>query len=138
MAQAFSFTSFLWRWLFALVLVTGTYNPTPYSFISWTLSGETGFGPVVALAGLVLLILWIVFLRATFRSLGVIGIILGAALFACFIWLFIDLGCISLESTNALAWVALVLVSLLLAAGMSWSHIRRRLSGQVDVDAVEG
>ena len=27
--------------------------------------------------------------------------------------------------------------SLLLATGMSWSHIRRRLTGQLDVDDVE-
>ncbi len=137
MAQHFSFGSFLWRWLFALVLVIGTYNPTPYSFITWTLSGESSFGPVIALAGLMLLILWVIFLRATFRSLGVIGIILGAALFACLVWLFIDLGWVSLDSAHALTWVALVLASLLLAAGMSWSHIRKRLTGQIDVDDVE-
>jgi Family of unknown function (DUF6524) len=30
--------------------------------------------------------------------------------------------------------VVLVILSLILAVGMSWSHIRRRMSGQVDVD----
>jgi hypothetical protein len=69
--------------------------------------------------------------------MGWLGIALGTALFACFIWLLIDFGLLSLESTSALAWLALVLVSLLLATGMSWSHIRRKLSGQLDVDDVD-
>lgn len=137
MANRFTAGSFLGRWVFAALLVFGTYNPTSYSYINWTLDPDTKFGPVVALIGLALLISWIIYLRATFRSIGWLGIILGGALFACVIWLFVDLGWVSLDTTNALTWVALVLMSLILALGMSWSHIRRRLTGQIDVDDVE-
>jgi hypothetical protein len=137
MAQPFGFTSFLLRWLFAAVLVFGTYNPTSFSYVGWLLSENFQFGPLPALVGVAILIAWIVYLRATFNSLGWLGLTLGAALFGCMIWLFIDLGLLSTESTGALTWLALLLVSLLLAAGMSWSHIRRRLSGQLDVDDVE-
>jgi len=136
-ASSFGFDNFLYRWIFALLLVFGTYNPTSYSFVGWLMSDGFSIGPAPALLGLVLLIAWIMFLRATFNSLGILGISLGAALFGCFIWLLIDLGILSFESTSALTWIALVVVSLLLATGMSWSHIRRRLSGQLDVDDVE-
>ncbi len=137
MANSFGADSFLVRWIFALVLVLGTYNPSPYSFVGWLLGEEFSFGPVPALVGVVLLIAWIVYLRATFLSLGWLGVLLGVVLFSCVIWLFVDLGVLSMESTGALTWLALLLVSLLLATGMSWSHIRRRLSGQLDVDDVE-
>lgn len=137
MAQAFTIGSFLGRLFFALVLVFGTYNPTAYSYISWLLSEGGSFGPVQALVGVVLLIAWIVYLRATFLSMGWLGIILGCALFGCVIWLFVDLEWLTLDSTGALTWMALVMVSFLLAVGMSWSHIRRRLTGQLDVDDVE-
>ena len=137
MAKQFNAVSFLLRVLFAVALVFGTYNPTDYSYISWVFSGDAGFEPVTALVGVILLIAWIVFLRATFLSLGWLGILLGAALFACLIWLLIDIGWLSLESTSAITWVALLLIALILAVGMSWSHIRRRLTGQVDVDDVE-
>lgn len=137
MATPFGFGSFLLRWLFALLLVLGTYNPTPYSFVGWFISENFSFGPLPALLGVALLIAWIIYLRATFMSLGIIGIGLGATLFGCLIWLFVDLGVLTLEASGAMTWVALVLVSLLLATGMSWSHIRRRLSGQLDVDDVE-
>lgn len=137
MAREFTAVGFLGRWIFALALVAATYNPTQYSFVQWAMDAGTTFGPVIALAGLVLLICWLIFLRATFRSLGVIGIALGAALFGCFVWLFVDMGWLDMESTQALTWIALVLVSLILAVGLSWSHVRRRLSGQFDVDETD-
>lgn len=137
MATAFTTTSFLLRWAFALALVIGTYNPTSFSYVSWISDGSTEFGPIPVLLGLVLLVAWIIYLRATFRSLGVTGISLGAALFGCLIWLFVDLGWLSLDSTGVITWLILVVVSLILALGMSWSHIRRRMTGQVDVDDVE-
>jgi hypothetical protein len=133
-ANEFSTGSFFVRWLFAIALVFSTYNPTGYSYANWIIGAGTDIGPVMALAGVALLIAWIVFLRATFMSLGAPGIALGAALFACIIWLLIDLGLLSLDSTGALSWVILLVLSIMLAAGMSWSHIRRRLTGQFDVD----
>lgn len=137
MRNRFSFAQFLWRWLFATILVFGTYNPTTYSYVNWLLSSEHSFGPVVALIGVLLLIGWIIYLRATFLSLGWLGIVLGTALFACVIWLLVDLGLLSLSSTSALSWVALILISLILALGMSWSHIRRQLTGQIDTDDLD-
>lgn len=137
MAKEFNALGFVARWAFALVLVIATYNPTEYSFVSWALGDSAEFGPGIALAGLVLLICWIIFLRATLRSLGLLGIALGAALFACVIWLFVDLDWLSMESTDTLTWIALVLISVILAVGISWSHVRRRLTGQFDVDETD-
>lgn len=138
MANEFNIGSFFARWLFALVLVFGTFNSTDYCYVNWVLGNTSEFGPVMALIGVALLIAWIIFLRATFLSMGVLGITLGAALFGCLIWLLIDIGLFTLDSTGALTWVALVVLSLILATGMSWSHIRRRLTGQFDVDEKEG
>lgn len=137
MATEFNVGSFFSRWLFALVLVLGTYNPTGYSFIDWVLGADTEYGPVLGLTGVALLIAWIVFLRATLMSIGILGIALGAALFGCLIWLLVDIGVLSLDATGALTWIVLVVISLILATGMSWSHIRRRLSGQFDVDDMD-
>jgi hypothetical protein len=35
-------------------------------------------------------------------------------------------------------WIAIVCVALLLALGLSWSHLWRRLTGQVDTDDFDG
>ena len=67
--------------------------------------------------------------------LNTIGLLIIGA--CCIIWLLVDVGWLSLESPSSFAWVALVLLSLILAIGMSWSHIRRRLTGQFDVDEMD-
>ena len=125
------------RFVFALVLVFATYNPSTYSYFHWAEASFPQFTPALAICGLTLIIAWGIYLRATFRSLGVIGLILATAFFASFVWLFYDLGWLKTDNVGAMTWVVLVIVSLLLAIGMSWSHIRRRLTGQVDIDDVD-
>ena len=137
MATEFTAGSFAGRWVFAAILVFGSYNPSGYSYIGWLLAEETVFGPVLAIIGVVLLIGWMIYLRATFLSMGWLGVSFGVALFAAIIWLFVDLGWLSLGSTGILTYLALLLLSLILATGMSWSHIRRRLTGQFDVDDMD-
>ena len=137
MAKEFTTGSYIARWVFAAVLVFGTYNPSGFSYISWLFGEGTEFGPVLAIIGLVILIAWIIYLRATFLSMGWLGVTLGAALFAAIIWLFVDIGWLSIESTGIISYLVLLLLSIILATGMSWSHIKRRLTGQIDVDDVE-
>ena len=43
MASGFNIGSFFARWVFALALVLGTYNPTQYSYISWIFSEGVPF-----------------------------------------------------------------------------------------------
>jgi len=137
MATEFTAGSFLGRWLFAILLVFGTYNPSGYSYISWLSAEQTEFGPVLAIIGLLLVTCWIIYLRATFLSLGWLGVLLGAALFACIIWLMVSIGWLKLDSSGVITYLALLLLSLILATGMSWSHVRRRLTGQFDVDDMD-
>jgi hypothetical protein len=134
MATEFNAGSFLGRWMFALLLVLGTYNPTQWCYFDWATAESKSFDPIVAIVGILLLIGWIMFIRATFMSMGWLGITLGAALFGCIVWLLVDQGWLSLDSQGTITWVVLVILSLILAVGMSWSHIRRRMSGQFDVD----
>lgn len=133
----FTWAGFGLRFIFAVLLVFLTFNPSGYSYFHWVKQVLPDINPYVALAGLALLIGWVIYLRATLRSLGIIGIFLIAAVCACIIWMFYYWGWLTKESSNALAWIILTFQSLLLAVGMSWSHIRRRLSGQVDMDDVD-
>jgi Family of unknown function (DUF6524) len=133
----FGFASFVLRASFALALVLLTFNPSGYSFIHMVADGFPKITPVEAVCGLLLLIGWFVFLSATLRAIGLIGMLLALALFAALGWLVISWGWLSLENRNALAWIALVVLSLILAVGMSWSHLYQRWSGQATVDEVD-
>ena len=90
--------------------------------------------PLVAFAGVGLLIGWIVFLRTTVRSLGALGIFLTAALLGTAFWILVFYDLVDKTNSDLLAWIIMVLLAVMLAAGMSWSHLRRGWSGQVDVD----
>ena len=128
---------FLLRFLFALLLVLLTYNPSGYSYAHWLESNFSNFGPLLAISGISLIIGWVIYIRATLRSLGAVGLILAGLFFATIIWLFIDWGWLSLNNVNAVSWVILILLSAVLSVGISWSHIRRKISGQVDADDVD-
>ncbi|MBX2858943.1 MAG: hypothetical protein KTR17_09795 [Cellvibrionaceae bacterium] len=143
-SQKLTWNGFGLRFFFALLLVYASYNPSGYSYVQWVLrsinppdDSPLNITPYLAISGMVLVIGWVIYLRATFRSLGVIGLVLASVLFGCFVWLFIDLGWLSLTNVSAMAWITLALLALILALGMSWSHVRRRLSGQVDADDVD-
>ena len=84
-----------------------------------------------------MLVVYIIFIRATFRSIGVLGILLATAVSATIVWLFIDQGWMSLENKTAITWIALIVVGTILGIGISWSHIRRKLTGQLDTDDLE-
>ena len=70
MGSKVGFDGFLGRWIFALILVLGTYNPSGFSYIGWLLSENASFGPVMAIVGLLLLIGWIFCVKATFDALN--------------------------------------------------------------------
>ena len=136
--EQFNIVSFGWRLLAALVLVFTTYNPGGWSFYHWV-TGDLHSQFVAKLfVGVVLLIGWVVFIRATANSLGGLGFALAAAFFGTLIWLLADWGLLPTGSTNIIISVAEFALAGILATGMSWSHIRRRLSGQVDTDEIEG
>jgi hypothetical protein len=135
--RRFNFVNFALRWIFALILVFGTFNPTGYSFVHWIFPWESEQAPFKALAAVTLVILYVIYLRATFRSIGWFGIILSGLFLATLLWVLISQGILSLEEPTALTWVVLFAIATIMAIGLSWSHIRRRLSGQADVDDVD-
>ena len=128
---------FLLRFMFALLLVMLTYNPSGYSYSHWIQTSFSNFSPLLGLAGISLIIGWVIYLRATLRSLGLIGLILATLFFSTILWLFIDWGWLGLNNVTAMSWVILVLISAILAVGISWSHLRRKWSGQIDSDDVD-
>ena len=134
----FSWSSLLIRFFFAGLLVIGTYNPSGYSYTDWVLTGfPDSINAISAFAGIVLIIAWVIYLRATWNSLGPIGLVLALGFFGIFVWVMIDLGLLSTDNTSILSWIILFITSAVLAVGMSWSHIRRRMTGQIDTDEVD-
>ncbi|WP_420859853.1 DUF6524 family protein [Marivivens marinus] len=125
------------RWAFAFVLLAATYNPTGWNLTRWGMENWETQMPLTLFLGLLLLVGYIIYLRATLRSIGLFGMLLILLIAATFLWVLYDYGWISLEDPTVNTWIGLVLMSLVLGIGLNWSHVRRRLSGQSDMDDVD-
>ena len=128
---------FIVRWVFAFALLAATFNPTPYNYLTWARDYGAMNLSIAVLLGLLLLIGYIIYLRATLRSIGAAGMILVLAVVGAAVWVLTDLGVLRLDNPSANIWLALFALSLVLGVGLNWSHVRRALSGQSDMDDVD-
>ncbi len=128
---------FVLRWLFAFLLLAATYNPTDWNFTRWVMASGGDMMSVAVLGSLLLIVGYIIYLRATMRSIEPIGMLLVLGLVGALLWVALDLGWMNFENPTANTWIALVAGSFVLGIGLSWSHVRRRLSGQADMDDVD-
>ncbi|AFT67953.1 MAG: DUF6524 family protein [Cycloclasticus pugetii] len=133
----FSATNFFIRLAIATVLVFASYNPAGLSYYHWVVTKTPDITPLMALAGLILIIGWVIYIRATLRSLGAIGIALAIAFFGTIFWMIVDWGLVPADNIDAVTYIIQCILCFIMTTGMSWSHIRRRMSGQVDADDVD-
>jgi hypothetical protein len=131
------FMGFVFRWLAAFILLAATYNPTQYSYVKWVMTAQDSALSLQVLAGSLLLIGYLIYLRATLRSIGIFGVILVLALVGALLWVLYDMELLELENSSLNTWLGLLALSVVLGVGLSWSHVRRALSGQADMDDVD-
>lgn len=128
---------FLLRWVFAFLLLSATFNPTQWNYARWA---QANFAEQMALAvllGLLLVVGYIIYLRATLRSIGPFGMLLVLAVVGALLWVLYDWGWLTLDNPTQNTWIGIVALSVVLGIGLSWSHVRRALSGQADMDDVD-
>ncbi len=134
--EGFSALSFLWRFLAALALVLISFNPSGHSAYHWVVAaiGAGAFGPVHAVVLILLLIGWVIFWVATWRALDTFGVFLAFAALGTIVWLLVDFGIITATSVSMVTWISLVCLAAVMAIGLSWAHIWRRVTGQQTVE----
>ncbi|MEP2533982.1 DUF6524 family protein [Shimia sp.] len=127
----------LLRWIFAFLLLALTFNPTKWSYIHWSMENYIEETPLAVLLGLLLVIGYIIYLRATIRSIGGFGMFLVLAVVAALIWVLYDWGILRLDNRDQNTWIAILALSIVLGIGLGWSIVRRMLSGQYDMDDID-
>ncbi|HEX3500161.1 MAG TPA: DUF6524 family protein [Stellaceae bacterium] len=128
--------SFVLRLLGSLLLVFSTYNPAGYSYYHWMMNGS--FSPIAlkVFVGIGLVLVYGVVLTvmfAAFRGAGLFAGGLAALLFS------IELAIIVVPTQHEASWQrwvvigqysVLIAVAVVIAFGVSWSHLIERLTGQ--------
>jgi hypothetical protein len=135
MAQqhAFGVKAFFTRFIYLFVLVLITYNPFYYSLFHWIQNEHT---PLSIGSGILLIMLWSVVLWFVYLGSGFIGLFMGSVMISLLLWMAKNMGMIHFDNT-LLNWIfAEISLSLLFSLGLSWAHIRRRISGQLSTDDI--
>ena len=128
---------FLVRWFGAFALLGASYNPSQWNYYRWANANYTTQLPLTVLLGLLLAVAFLIYLAATLRSLGPLGMILVGAISAALIWVLIDWGVLSTTNSALNIWLGILALSFVLGIGLSWSILWQRLSGQATVDDVD-
>ena len=123
----------LLRILFALAIVIATWNPTGWSYVQWALIDTSTFDATKALVGVVLLAAWLLCIRATWVSLGLMGLIVSAIVIGVFVWWLLSKGIVSSDE-RTMQWIGVIAVGVVLGFGMGWSLFRAKATGQVETD----
>ena len=99
---------YILRVLAAFGLLSLTYNPTQYNFARWAEANWSAQMPLAVLFGLLLLVGYIIYLRATLRSIGLFGMCLVLALVAALLWVASDYGWAGVSASNfiVICWQA--------------------------------
>ena len=134
--KGFGLDGFLVRFVFAIIVVFATYNPEGVSYYHWVSEALPDFTVIKAFVGVIILIGWVILIRATLGSLGFIGILLAAAFFGLAIWLIVDVMGLSTDNVRVISYIIGIMLASVLSIGVSWSHVRRRITGQVDTDEI--
>jgi hypothetical protein len=122
------------RLVAALAVVLLTYNPTGHSFYHWAMRDFANLTALKALAGALLLVGWVICIRAALTSLGAVGLVLSALVLGSLVWVLEDYGILDPDRPSLLSWISLIIIGIILGIGLSWSLLRTRVTGQVEVD----
>ena len=125
-----------WAWLLVLtVLCYAVRNPWGVSYMHMVGSGDVS-GSTKLLLGVLLVIIFGIFIKATVSSLGRVGLTLYCILIAVIIYFLADHNMLKAENIGILGNLAPFLIALLLAVGSQGAKIYRAITGtgQVHID----
>jgi len=131
--QGISSSGVVIRVVLAIALVLITFNPSGHSFYHWLTSPPLAISATKAFLGVALLVAWVVCLRTAYSALGKLGVVLGCLLLGTFVWVLFDMKLLHDDGGAFMVWLGLVIFGGVIGFGLSWSLIRARATGQVDV-----
>jgi hypothetical protein len=117
----------------AVALVLITFNPSGHSFYHWLTEPPLALSALKAFLGVALLVGWVVCLRTAYVALGTLGLVLGCLLLGTFVWVLFDMDVLHAAGRQAMVWIGLIVFGVVLGMGLSWSLIRARTTGQIEV-----
>lgn len=131
---------FFARFVVSLVLVHIVYNPTGKSYFHWALFSlydrllelqEIGLkfsfnaeDSLKAFVGVIIVVAWFFYIRMARRTYNTFGMLVAIAFFSTMVWMLVAYRVLP-NHPSAIIHILLVIISFLLATGVSWFRLRR-------------
>ncbi|GAB6057028.1 DUF6524 family protein [Desulfonatronum parangueonense] len=131
----FGVYSVLLRWMLIAGIILGTYNPSGRSYYHWATTADVEISLKISV-GLILFALNMIFVRLTFRSMGLSGALVLTLVVTSVAVTLPRMGWVTLVNLDMFILYVILFFSFALTLGVSWSALRTRLSGQVDSDDI--
>lgn len=128
----FNSVSVLERWVLAVCVVFATYNTSGYSYYHWVTGSDTSNWTIKLFLGLILMTVYAVFAMVMWRGMGPVGIAAGIATLTTVVWILERWNLLSLTTHNTIATVVGFMLATVIGFGLSFMHLRTRLTGQTD------
>lgn len=122
--------NFVIRFVLCLFIVFATYNPSGLSWWHWVKDTE-GMWPYKTFSGILVVIAYSVILMVSRKAFDLLGLLLVSGLAASAVWIVFDLELFSPYTDAVVTVIYEVAIATVMAMGLSYSHIRSQLSGQV-------
>ncbi|MEI6099498.1 MAG: DUF6524 family protein [Alphaproteobacteria bacterium] len=127
----------LLRWLGAFLLLSASFNPTPWTDVKWSIANGNDQLPLTLLLRLILHVLYLSHVLATLRCIGTFSVLLFTATVGSGLWVLDTWGLLSFQNPNHNTWFSLLKLSFILGTGLSWGSLCQESSGQTTFDEVD-
>ncbi len=121
------------KMVLSFILVFGTWNPLKYDVAHYVIGLET-FNLLVIFFLAVLLVIWLIAIRALHEALGTTGILVYLILVGLLLGGLYQIGVINIDNLDTLGWYINITVTTLLFTGLMAPIWWRRVTGKVTVD----
>ncbi len=119
--------------ILSFVLVFGTWNPLKWDVAHYVMGLET-FNLLVVFFLVLLLVIWMIALKALHEALGTSGILIYLILMGLLIGGLYQIGIIDINNLDILGWYLNSIVTFMLFTGLMAPIWWRRISGKVTTD----
>lgn len=121
------------RTLSCFLLLFATWNPPGYSYLAWVGEDDGTRLSLKVAVGVVLFVIYVVYLRIAWLALGVLGVGISAAILLSGYMTLRHFGVFDGQAPFWTGYLMLTLASVTLAAGLCWAHFKRRVIGTSQV-----
>ncbi len=121
------------KMLLSFILVFGTWNPLKYDIVHYVIALES-FNLLVIFFLAILLVIWLIAIRALHEALGTTGILIYLILVGLLLGGLYQVGIIDINNLDTLGWYINGVVTLMLFTGLMAPIWWRRMTGKVTVD----